>query len=183
MKGAAVFPYALVSGMSLFLVLAVWFDHRARRIPNALVMTGIIAALLLNSGLAEGRGLGASLLGMLFGLALFLPFYFFKVVGAGDAKLVAMVGAFIGHQEIVATVLAILVAGGGLAVVRMAVNGSGRRVMANLKLINLNWWARAQSTTGPEFVAMRDSADKMPYAYAIAVGSLGYQWLHNAAGV
>lgn len=178
------FPYALVIGMSVFLVLCVGFDQHARRIPNVVVAAGIVCALLFNSGLliAEGRGLGVSLLGMLGGLALFLPLYLLKVVGAGDVKLVAMVGAFVGHLEIVGTVLTVLVAGGGLAIVRMIAGGSGQQVLANLKLIALNWVARAQSLPGPEFVASRDSADRMPYAYAITIGALGYQWLRYAGG-
>lgn len=172
-------PYELVFGMSLFLLLSVWFDQRARRIPNSIVLTGIVCAVFLNSQsvFPSGHGIGVSLLGMLVGFLLFLPLYVLKVVGAGDVKLVAMVGAFVGQYEIVGTVLAVLVAGGGLAIVRMIGRGSGRRVAANIKLILQHWLSRRQASLTPKFLASRDSADRMPYAYAVTIGALGYQWL------
>jgi prepilin peptidase CpaA len=177
-----VFPYALVFGMSLFLALSAWFDHRARRIPNSLVVAGVVCALLLNSNVLfdEGRGFGASVLGMLIGFAIFLPLYVFRIMGAGDVKLVAMVGAFVGQQEIVGTVLAVLVAGGGLAIVRMVGLRSRRRVLANIKLIVQHWLPLRQASLAPKFLASRDSADRMPYAYAVTIGALGYQWLRHA---
>lgn len=170
-------PYALMISMSLFLVSAVWFDHRSRRIPNVLVVAGIVCAMFLNFLSAEARGVGLSALGMLAGFGLFLPLHLLKVAGAGDVKLVAMVGAFVGLHEIAGTVLAVLVAGGGLAVVRMIGLRSGQRVAANLKLIVGRWLLPSQA--GSEFLARRDTADGMPYAYAVAIGALGFQWFRQ----
>src|SRR5690349_20405540 len=83
--------------------LAVWHDVCARRIPNAIVFPGALAGMLLHALLPAGSGLfgtpmgslgiGSALGGLTIGLAILLPIYAFGLMGAGDAKLLAMVGA------------------------------------------------------------------------------------------
>ncbi|MEG0884092.1 MAG: prepilin peptidase, partial [Janthinobacterium sp.] len=89
--------------LCILLTGAVWHDMRSRRIPNGLVFGGALAALLLHAVLtpgAGGLGLPAALGGLALGLALLLPMYMLRALGAGDVKLMAMVGAFIGPQQV-----------------------------------------------------------------------------------
>src|SRR5689334_14045450 len=75
-------------------------DLRTRRIPNLLVLitavAGIVAAVLTKSwsaGLIEsGTGLGT-------GLVLWVPFYAFGMLGAGDVKLFAAASTFLGPRS------------------------------------------------------------------------------------
>lgn len=85
----------------LMLLVACAYDFRQQRIPNWLVFAGIATAMLLQTAILGWRGLGQSLIGLAVGNCILLPFYLLKVhghrlMGAGDVKLMAAVGAFLG---------------------------------------------------------------------------------------
>ena len=103
--------------MALLLVAAV-IDIKTGRIPNWLVFGGALYALVYNTMsplYARDIGILFALGGLAVGLVSLLPAYLFRVMGAGDVKLMAMVGAFVGAWATVGAVLATLVAGGVLA--------------------------------------------------------------------
>lgn len=112
-------------------------------------------------------------------LLAFIPFYKLRVMGAGDVKLMSVVGAFFGAStevwdQLIGVSLFVLAAGGVLALLRMACSGSGANVFANLRLILVGLVGRLHGASGPEFDPRTDSADRMPYAIAIALGTFAY---------
>ena len=75
--------------------LAVFFDLEWRRIPNWLIVCGLIAGL----GLGGLRGMNAlyqGLLGLGMGIGLLIIPFAFRWIGAGDVKFLGVVGAFVG---------------------------------------------------------------------------------------
>ena len=69
------------------------FEHR---IPNLLTAPALATGLLIHT-LTEGHaGMMVALTGMVVGLAALLPFYLLRGMGAGDVKLMAVVGSFLG---------------------------------------------------------------------------------------
>ncbi len=166
------------------LVTAVWYDLRSRRIPNGVVFVGMVCALALHSllppgfVLAEtfpvGIGLLDSLAGLGVGLALMLPLYMVRATGAGDVKLMAMVGAFIGPVGAVGAVVCTFVAGAVLSVLYALRAGVARQAARNIRLIFYAAFARLAAAQGPVFDARTDSVARMPYALAIAVGTFAY---------
>ena len=170
--------------------IAVAEDLRARRIPNAVVLAGFTAGLFWHAAGPAGAwafdpdapgatGAVGALLAAFGMLAAFLPFYRLGLMGAGDVKLLATVaavfGASSGHwTHLVGLALAVLVTGGLLALARMVLAGTGRAVLANLHLIVAARAARAAGVEGPRFDVRCDSADRMPYAIAIATGTTLY---------
>ena len=75
--------------------LAAFFDMEWRRIPNWLILFGLSLALGLN-GLRGMNEVYQSLLGIGVGIGvLFIPFAF-RWIGAGDVKLLGVMGAFVG---------------------------------------------------------------------------------------
>lgn len=174
-------PAVLLAGL---LLLAVYHDVRSRRIPNRLVLSGALAGLLLNCAMPAGAGLltatpGAigfwpALGGLALGLALLLPMYALKALGAGDVKLMAMVGAFVGPYTVFLCLLSTLLAGGVLALAVAAFHGSLRQVAGNSCHMVLNSFMRAIAAQRPEIDAPVVPSGKLPYAIAIACGTSLY---------
>ena len=174
-------PAVLLAGL---LLLAVYHDVRSRRIPNRLVFSGALAGLLLNALLPVGDGLltatpGAlgfwpALGGLGLGLALLMPMYALKALGAGDVKLMAMVGAFVGPQTVFFCLLASLLAGGVLALAVAAFHGTLRQVTSNSYHLLLNSLMRGIAGQRPGIDAPPAASGKLPYAIAIASGTSLY---------
>lgn len=183
--------WTVLAGLLLagLLGVAVWQDILTRRIPNWLVLCGLIAGLACNafvsqgSGLfmAEGGGLGLwqSLFGMLAGGALLLPLYLLRAMGAGDVKLMAALGAFFGPWQIVGVVLLTFLAGGVLALGAACISRKLRAVFDNLRLMLL--FVVAGRAAG---LSLSDvgTTGRLPYAIAIVFG-VGLQlWLAGNPG-
>lgn len=172
----------------LLLTVAMVFDVRQRRIPNALVLVTLLAGLLFHAlgpkagtgGLfsAEPGALGGwrALGGALTALLLFLPFHMLRVLGAGDVKLFAAVGAFAGPAASVNLALCVLLAGGLLALARMVTERNARLVMRN----TLAALGQMLPGSAGSFDAQTHTAWRMPYAVAIALGVAAYAaWLFS----
>jgi prepilin peptidase CpaA len=169
--------------LMLLLTIAVVSDSRQRRVPNVLVLVTMFAGLLFNSvgaldGAAGGLfstqpgplGFWLALGGALTGFVLFVPFYALRLLGAGDVKLLTAVGAFAGPAAFVNLALFVLLAGGVLALARMAWARNGGLVLRNAFLA-ASQGVRFDTTDG---TAAMHSAWRMPYALAIAGGVLAY---------
>ena len=88
----------LRDGMFMFgLTLAAIWDAYARRIPNALTASfAIVGLAIAAAGLAmERSGIGTAVLSLFTGLLVWLPFYVFRMLGAGDVKLFAAAAAWL----------------------------------------------------------------------------------------
>jgi len=174
-------PLLLLAGL---LLAAVVTDIRSRRIPNRLVLGGMLAGLLLQATVTPGAGLYTSPFGALglasgaggfaVGLALLLPMYVLGALGAGDVKLMGMVGAFLGPHAIFGAVLCTLLAGGILALSWSLAQGSLPHVLRNIKLLVVGSALRMVGGGSARLDAPPVPTGKLPYAIAIACGTLGY---------
>ena len=147
-------------------------DARHRRVSNTLVLVVLIAGVLLNAigpqpfrqndglfSLSPGAlGWASGLLGALVALLVFLPLYALRAVGAGDVKLLTGVGAFAGTAAFLNIALWVLLAGGVLALVRMAIAGHPRLLLNNMAAVMTGQFKPAQTLW------------RMPYAVAISLG-------------
>ena len=98
------------------LLLAAVIDWRTYRIPNWLTVSGMVVGLLYNSiGPSPASGFWLALAGLGVGLVMLLPLYVLRVMGAGDVKLMAMVGAFLAVPGVIYAALYSLIAGGIVA--------------------------------------------------------------------
>jgi prepilin peptidase CpaA len=154
----------------LFLAAAVITDLRARIIPNALVLTGALTGALLAALHPQGIGLLPAMGGLALGLAIFLPLYLLRAMGAGDVKLMAMTGAFLGASAVAEAALWVLLTGGALALVFALRRGVARRMAANLREMFFSAAASVQTRSLPDFSAGPQTAARLPYAVAIALG-------------
>ena len=159
------------------LVIAAVIDIKTGRIPNWLVFGGALYALVYNTMsplYARDIGILFALGGLAVGLVALLPAYLFRVMGAGDVKLMAMVGAFIGAWATVGAVLATLVAGGVLALALAMWAGRTVRLLRNVAAVSRGTMVTMATGIGGLAVHAGPSAGKMPYGVAIAVGTIAY---------
>lgn len=157
------------------LLLAAAHDCRHRRIPNRLLVAGLLAGLACAAA-PGGIGLPPALAGMLLGLMALLPMYALHGLGAGDVKLMAMVGAFTGPRDMPLLLLSTLLAGGVLTLTVTLWQGTTGQMLRNVRdlLCGACWRLACQQM--PRLDPVRASAGNMPYALAIA-GGAAMQWL------
>jgi prepilin peptidase CpaA len=152
-------------------------DYRTFRIPNLITGSGIVFALVYNTVVppewhADWTWAPA---GMLLGFGAMLPMYAIRVMGAGDVKLMAMVGAFLGVSATL-TALLFCVVTAGIAALAFALR---KRVMARM-LANVGgvmrgmlWSAMASGDLRLQPGAVQ-SVGKLAYGISIAVGTTSY---------
>lgn len=156
----------------LFVFAAVVFDVRSHRIPNWLVFPGLLIAIAFHGFIPYGWGLGYALTGAAVGFGLFLPLYLLRGMGAGDVKLMAMTGAFLGPASALGAVLTTVIVGGVLAIGVALWKGVLPVMLANVRFMLADARVKAMSGAGARIEVISVSAGKVPYAVAIAAGTL-----------
>lgn len=154
----------------LLVSIAAVNDLATRRIPNRLLLAGLGTALVLDLlSLQPGLALRTACLGLCVGLALFLPFYMVRGMAAGDVKMMAVVGAFVGPGDAFAIALLTWCVGGVMALLLVALRGRLRLALGNLgrMLAGMVMPGARAAVTEPQ-----ESAGSMPYGAAIAVGTI-----------
>lgn len=169
--------------LAVLLGMAMRFDLSTRRIPNRLVAAGILLGFAWSVGVMLGGatvssmvGPGSAALGLLTGLLLFLPFHLLRVLGAGDVKLMAMVGTWLGPAATLQAAVYVVLAGGVLAVAMACWTGTLRQVLHNVFGMVLTRTAvpLPASNNEPAPHSSRPvsrTTGRLPYAVAIAVGT------------
>lgn len=160
--------------LAVCMSIAVYWDVRERRVPNTLVLSGLTVALLVHLLISGLPGLWMFLAGALTGLAVLLPMNLLRLMGAGDVKLMAMAGAFAGSTVAVLwMVLYTFLAGGLLVVVFATLGRAWGKLGSNLFIM----WKLGFSELDARGTGDKDKlqpAARLPYAVAIACGSLAY---------
>jgi prepilin peptidase CpaA len=148
-------------------------DVTSRRIPNrlvgALVVVGLAAAVTVLRGPV---GLSGALAGSALALVLWVPFWLLSLLGAGDVKLAAAIGVWLGPAGVIeASVLAAL-AGGLLA---LGVLARRRRLWP--LTVSVAFWAAALRRGRFTKPLADNESYVLPYGVALAVGALLAAWL------
>jgi prepilin peptidase CpaA len=164
--------------LSTILTLAVGSDLRSHRIPNVLSACGLIAGLGLQGVTGGLHGLLSGLLGAAVGLAWVAPFYLRRGMGAGDLKLLAAAGAYLGPRGALYAAAATLLVGG---------LGAGgyvfwRATRASIGAVVHEGFASAGTAA---FVAARLARhDRLPFAPPIALGGVAaYAYQFESTGL
>ncbi|WP_458526210.1 A24 family peptidase [Onishia taeanensis] len=164
-----------ISLIALVLVASL-FDVYQRRIPNLLIMAGAAMGILLQGMLAGPSGVLAALFGLGVGLAVLLPGYLMGFTGAGDVKLMAAVGGFLGVKGVLMAAIFSIGVGGMIAL--------GYAASSLIAGTSLGPWGRYSlmfqtlMTTGkPIYIPPVEGevmGKKFPFAVSIALGACGY---------
>src|SRR3970282_986 len=99
----------------VLMVMATGWDVTRRRIPNPLVLMGLLAGLALR--VPGGWGpLASGLAGAGLAFAITFPLFMLRGLGGGDVKLFAAVGAFMGPSGFISALVGSAIVGCVLAV-------------------------------------------------------------------
>ncbi|APR04576.1 prepilin peptidase [Thauera chlorobenzoica] len=172
-------------GLALLLLVIGWAvitDLTASKVSNKLIAVGFAGAFFFNLSAGNGQGVlspaGGSigLLAMASGVAVsfaaLFPLYALRAMGAGDVKLMMVVGAFLGPLQTLGAVVLTFVAGGVLALVMAIWQRSLSRMLINLRFMLITGMVRAAGGDSPRLEPLQHTAGRMPYAVAIAAGTV-----------
>ena len=158
------------------LSLACVSDLRTRRIPNVLTLSSAVAAVTFHFVAGGWPAAGWSLVGLFVGALLFFPMFALRGMGAGDVKLLAAVGAWLGPGQVVTAALATSIAGGVIAIFVAVAYGYLRRALVNLYLV-LTHWRVAGLQPLPAVTLEQAKGPRLAYAVPIAIGTVVTLWL------
>jgi prepilin peptidase CpaA len=151
-------------------------DLRTRRIPNELTLGAALLAVVAQTLVSGVHGLAFSALGWLLGLALFLPFFLLRGMGAGDVKLLAALGAWLGPTTLIWAVVYTAFAGGCLALALAASRGCLARTVLNLAGAFV-YWGTSGPAPVPGLTLETTKGPKLPYAVPILIGTVAALWI------
>lgn len=164
--------WGAVIGASL---VAAVFDWRQRRIPNWLTGLTLLAGLVYATGTSGFGGLGYSLLAAVLVSSPFVLLFVFAGGGAGDAKMMAAIGAWLGVVDGGIALAGVCFSGVALAFTWAALRGGLRRVVETMVVLTCGVLSPILGGRSPRDVAsllppVHDDDQKMPYGLAIFVG-------------
>lgn len=170
--------YLLTVTLICFVLAGALSDVRERRIPNRLVLAGLLAALALRA-IAGFEPFWHGIAGGLVALGIGLPLFLLRAFGGGDLKFMAASGAFVGLPLIGMTLLFAAAAGGVLAVVITL--RSRLPLVVALRTWELAKNALTAGRAGERLTLQDGHAITAPYGVAIAAGVL-IVWFGSAGG-
>jgi prepilin peptidase CpaA len=161
--------------VSFVLVEAAIIDGRSLRVPNWLTYHFVIAGLIHAYWRGGSPLLVASLAGAGVGLLCLLPLYSIGGMGAGDVKLMAGVGAWIGPWFTLWAFVSTALVGSVMAVAMIVYSGHLYRHLGMLHTIG----HEILNLRRPAVLAERAAARKptmllLPYGIPIAAGTITY---------
>ncbi len=162
--------FALIPMLVLGVLASLW-DIRTRRIPNVLTFGAAAAAIGFHLAIGGFAGAGWSLGGWAVGCALFLPFFALGGMGAGDVKLMAAFGAWVGPYYAFWGWAFAAVAGGVFAIAVALMRGYLGQALRNVWYL-LGYWRVAGLRPLDEMTLGSARTPRVAYALPITVGSL-----------
>lgn len=153
----------LIAGM----IVAVWSDFKQHKIPNVLSVTMLVSGLIIN--MFEPSGLRQTAIGFLVGFLIGVFLWLLSVVKAGDAKLMAAIGAMMGWRWFIISLCWAILIGMGIGIVILL---RKREVFSRIKRV----WEygklliRTQKFTPYE--PQKDTEGELPFAIPLAIGCI-----------
>lgn len=144
-------------------------DLMVRKIYNIVIFPFLLCTFLLHFILGGLSGLGTSLLGFISGIAILIIPFGLGGIGAGDVKLLALIGAIKGSVFAVNTALYMFVIGGVIALIKIATHRETisffRSIFGFLAGLARGYYCKLEFPKTPFL-------KKFPYSTAIAGGAL-----------
>lgn len=168
----------LLVALLILIVVTTLIDIWQHRIPNLLCICLLTIGITVQSYSAGWVGAFNAISGAITGLLLFLPFYIFKGMAAGDVKMLASLGALFGPFNTLIAAAFALIIGGCLAfaivLLRLFRQCSWAQAVHILKkfLASIRLLIYTRQYLPPEHDLSELIKLRFPYAFAISGGAL-----------
>lgn len=161
--------------VSAVLIFAAYIDGKQLKVPNWITFPMVLSGLLYHSVANGWTGGNASLMGIGCGLLCLLPLYSIGGMGAGDVKLMAGIGAWLGATTTWNSFVVTIVVGAVMAVVMVLWSGRIQHHVTQFFAIAFE----IVTIRDPKklFVIAKERKPTMyllPYGIPICVGSIMY---------
>ena len=165
---SSVIYYAPLIGLLLW---AAMVDVRVRRVPNwisfGLVFSGLMLSLLPWGHISAVQ----AVLGLSIGFALPFALYLIGAIGAGDVKLVAGVGAWIGPVPVLIAFACAALIGMVLAIGKSIQQGRVREVLRNSLLLGASVASGSVGAIARPTLSTNTSCRQRTLPFAVAIAS------------
>ena len=154
-------------------LLASWIDYSQRRVPNWLNLTLIVAGFTAQWVYFGIAGFGTGALGLLTGFGLLIVPWLMHGMGAGDVKLLAAIGVWLGPLLTFYSFVLGVAIGGLVALVMILSTGRLQMACANIGVILAKCSSR--QTVFSEFGSAKSfgsTSQLLPYGVPLTVGTL-----------
>lgn len=145
-------------------------DLRRFRVPNAATLPLFASGLAFHGATAGWSGLQFGLTGAAFGFAVLFAPYAFGVMGAGDLKLLAGVGAWLGQPRTYHVLIAAVIFGGLYALFLAISHGRLRQTVADVRAVAVRGPRRPNETVAQIAASPDRRARLIPFAAMVALG-------------
>ncbi|WP_437188239.1 A24 family peptidase [Planctomicrobium sp. SH668] len=164
-----------VKVVCLILIVAAYIDGKELRVPNWITFPMVLSGLIYSTAVGGLEGLGYGLLGMVVGLLTLLPLYSVGGMGAGDVKLMAGIGAWLGATVTWHAFVATVVVGAIMAIAMVLYRKAWDKHYGQFLLI-LGEFANVKDPNKLSEIAAERKPRMLllPYGIPICVGSIGY---------
>ena len=149
-------------------------DFRWQKIPNLLTFPSMVVGIVGHGVVHGWEGLGFSLGGLALGLVLLLGFYAMGGMAAGDVKLMAAVGSFVGPVNVFLVFLITAILGGFYSIGIMVHCLGIRRMVVHVGQMFTTLFLTGKIKMA--FAGNTESEVKLRYGLVIALGTLTFQF-------
>lgn len=146
-----------------------WSDAKRRSLPNVLTFGGLVVGLCAQVGFNGVGGLTDGICGAGLGVLFMLIPFLIGAVGAGDLKMLAACGAFVGVRLMPLFLMSVAFAGPFVLIGILFVNPVARARMRHLLRCVFDWRYDRKAGAAALPVAKKESTG-VPYGVAIALG-------------
>ena len=165
-------------GFSLLAVLLISSvtDLAWHRIPNTLLLPALVLALILHTSGDGLDGMLSAAAGFLVGLMFLMPLYAMGGMGAGDVKLLGVVGAFLGPSGACVAGAVALIAGALLGVIYIVWRSIQPALAYQAWRLAQSYYAENPRAPAPLSLITPIRGSGFGYAPAIAAGAVFAMW-------
>ncbi len=165
-------PVALIAALVALTLTAAAYDYRFRKIPNWLNLSGLITGFGLNLYFFHSAGAARAAEGMALAIAVYLPFYLLRGMGAGDVKLMAAIGCLVGPSNWFVIFVITALAGGITGVIFSLLKRRLTETCINVSFILKDLLQfRTPYSTNPQLDFRNQNSLRLPHGISIAIGS------------